>query len=56
MTSDGGGGMDVEFTYDCDVCDASFVQNSQLRVHKRMHSGDRPYKCQVLVSVSPAIL
>lgn len=34
-------------TFDCDLCDSSFLQHSQLRVHKRMHSGERPYKCQV---------
>lgn len=34
-------------TFDCDVCESTFAQLSQLRVHKRMHSGERPYKCQV---------
>ena len=29
----------------CDVCDKLFKNNSVMVVHKRMHFGERPYKC-----------
>ena len=31
----------------CDVCSREFTQNSNLIAHKRMHSEDKPFKCQV---------
>ena len=31
----------------CANCGATFSQKSQLIVHQRIHSGERPYRCQV---------
>lgn len=33
--------------YNCDECGVSFAQNSQLNVHRRIHSGERPFRCRV---------
>ncbi|XP_011685085.1 PREDICTED: zinc finger protein 525-like [Wasmannia auropunctata] len=33
--------------YQCNICQKKFTQNSHLTEHKRIHSGVRPYKCEV---------
>lgn len=35
-------------THGCLTCGALFSQRSQLIVHQRIHSGERPYRCQSL--------
>lgn len=34
-------------SHGCANCGATFSQKSQLIVHQRIHSGERPYRCQV---------
>lgn len=34
-------------SHGCASCGATFSQKSQLVVHQRIHSGERPYRCQV---------
>ena len=31
----------------CDVCKKTFKTKTYLKVHKRIHSGETPYKCEV---------
>lgn len=38
-------------THGCTICGALFSQKSQLIVHQRIHSGERPYRCQVRVYI-----
>lgn len=37
-------------THACSSCGATFSQKSQLIVHHRIHSGERPYRCQVSIT------
>lgn len=38
-------------THGCSMCGAFFSQRSQLIVHQRIHSGERPYRCQVIETI-----
>ncbi|KAI8610476.1 hypothetical protein BC830DRAFT_1069817, partial [Chytriomyces sp. MP71] len=31
--------------FKCDVCEASYTTGNRLKVHKRSHTGERPYPC-----------
>ena len=37
--------MDVKSII-CDVCNKTFKSKSYLKIHKRTHSGKKPYKCE----------
>ncbi len=34
------------FPYVCDVCGKGTCTSSELRAHKRVHTGEKPYKCE----------
>merc|ERR1712083_899318 len=34
-------------SYQCDVCNEAFLRNSDLVIHRRVHSGERQFKCNV---------
>ena len=36
----------VAISVSCDVCKKNFKTKSYLKVHKRIHSEDKPYKCE----------
>ncbi|KAM0731366.1 Zinc finger protein 808 [Formica fusca] len=33
--------------YQCNICEKKFMRNSHLSIHKRIHEGIRPFKCDV---------
>ena len=35
--------------YLCEICGKNFNCSSHLRIHRRVHSGERPYKCETCV-------
>nr|CAD7400608.1 unnamed protein product [Timema cristinae] len=39
----------VDKPFHCNVCDGTFSRYSSLWSHKRLHSGDKPFKCETCV-------
>ena len=34
-------------SFACEICGTSFTKNSSLTKHTRLHTGERPYSCEM---------